>query len=159
MFSCNKQQQRNIASRIDLLITKHHAALMQSLTSIPGMGKKTATMLIVVSDGFKKFASAKQLSAYVGLSPRIYQSGSSVKGRARICKMGMSRVRTLLYLCSWSAKRYNNACRELYERLVTKGKSKRLALIAVANKLLKQAFAIATTNTFYNDHYKKNICL
>ena len=133
--------------------------MMSNLTSIPGLGKKTATVLIILTGGFKKFDSARQLSAYVGLAPRIFHSGSSIKARSRICKMGMSRIRALLYLCAWSAKRYNKACRELYERLIAKGKAKKLALIAVANKLLKQAFAIAKSKQSYSSTYSKNIFL
>ncbi len=45
------------------------------------------------------------------------------------------------------------ACRETYERLVTKGKSKKLTLIAVANKLLKQAFAIAKSRRPYDENF------
>jgi transposase len=70
----------------------------------------------------------------------------------------MSRIRALLYVCAWSAKRCNLACRELYERLVAKGKSKKLALIAVANKLIKLAFAIAVKNIPYDENIAKNIC-
>ena len=55
----------------------------------------------------------------------------------------------MLYVCSWSAKKYNIACKELYDRLVEKGKAKKIALIAVANKLLKQAFALASKNEYY----------
>lgn len=154
-----EKQQIQIEKQMQELISKYHFDMMQSLTSIPGLGKKTAAVLIVLSDGFKKFNSYKQLSAYVGLCPRIYESGSSVKGRARICKMGMSRIRALLYLCAWSAKRCNKACKELYDRLIAKGKAKKLALIAVANKLLKQAFSIATLGSKFNPDYQKNICL
>ena len=64
----------------------------------------------------------------------------------------------MMYVCAWSARRCNKACRELYERLVAKGKAKKLALIAVANKLLKQAFAIATQQVKYNENYSKYIC-
>jgi hypothetical protein len=63
--------------------------------------------------------------------------------------MGMSRVRAMLYVCSWSAIKYNKACKELYQRIVEKGKAKQVALIAVANKLLKQAFALAKKNEYY----------
>lgn len=154
-----QKQQACIEKQMDDLVKKHYAEMMKNLTSIPGLGKKTAMVLIVLTGGFKKFASAKQLSAYVGLAPRIFQSGSSVKGKARICKMGMSRIRVLLYLCAWSAKRCNQACKDLYERLVSKGKAKRVALIAVANKLIKQAFAIINNNTTYKKNYSKNICL
>jgi hypothetical protein len=68
--------------------------------------------------------------------------------------MGMSRIRALLYVCAWSAKRCNRACRDLYERLLAKGKAKKLALIAVVNKLIKQAFAVATQQTIYNKNYQ-----
>jgi transposase len=125
-----------IESKMQQLITEHHGDLYKRLQSIPGLGKKTSLLLIVLSGGFTRFSKSRQLSSYIGLCPRIYESGTSVKGRGRITKMGMSRVRAMLYLCTWSAKRCNKACKELYERLVAKGKSKRLALIAVANKLL-----------------------
>lgn len=144
---------------MESIIGQYHQELLQRVISIPGIGKKTAISLITLSNGFKKFDNYKQLSAYVGLSPRIYESGTSIRGKARICKMGMSRIRALLYLCAWSAKRYNKACKDLYDRLVEKGKSKRLALIAVANKLIKQAFAIATQQTMFQQDYSKNICL
>lgn len=131
------------------LVKEHHQNLFGQLNSIPGIGRKTSMLLIVISGGFTKFENAKQLCSYVGISPRIFESGTSVKGRAKICKMGMSRIRAMLYVCSWTAKKNNKACNELYNRLVEKGKSKKLALIAVANKLLKQAFAVATKNEYY----------
>jgi len=61
-------------------------------------------------------------------------------------------------VCSWSASKCNKACRELYERLLAKGKAKKMALIAVANKLLKQAFAIAKKQTKYQENYSNIIC-
>ena len=93
--------------------------------------------LTVYTKGMNGFDNHRQVSSYFGISPRIVQSGSSVKGRGHICKMGMGHIRMLLYMCARSAKKYNRSCRELYERLLAKGKAKKLALIAVANKLLK----------------------
>ena len=122
------------------------------------MGKQTAMTLIVLSGGFDKFDDYRKLSSYIGICPRIFESGTSVKGKARICKMGMSRIRAMLYICSWSASRCNKACRDLYQRLLAKGKAKKLALIAVANKLLKQAFAIAKQQTKYQENYSNYIC-
>lgn len=153
-----KKQILQIENRMEVIIEEHQAEMTGNITTIPGIGKKTAIVLMVLSDCFTKFKSYKQLSAYVGLSPRIYESGTSVKGKAKICKMGMSRIRALLYVCAWSASRYNKACKELYERLTAAGKPKKLALVAVANKLIKQVFAIATGNTQYQENYSKNIC-
>ncbi len=140
------------------LVSRYHGKMYEQLQTIPGLGKKTAMLLIVLTGGFTKFSNARQLTSYIGTCPRIFESGTSVRGKTRITKMGMSRIRAMLYLCSWSAKKYNLKCKELYERLMENGKAKRLVLIAVVNKLIKQAFAIATNNTTYEANYQKNIC-
>lgn len=147
-----------VEKQMECIIKLHHKDLFDRLKSIPGIGKKTGMTLVVISGGFTKFENAKQLSSYVGLSPRIFESGTSVKGKARICKMGMSRIRSMLYVCSWSAIKYNKACKSLYERMVAKGKPKMVALIAVANKLLKQCFAVATRGSYYNENYLQKAC-
>lgn len=147
-----------VSAAMQEIAEQHYAELLNNLQSIPGLGKKTAMLLIVLSGGFDKFDDYRKLSSYIGICPRIFESGTSVKGKARICKMGMSKIRAMLYVCAWSAKRCNKACRELYERLLAKGKAKKLALIAVVNKLLKQAFAIATQKTKYNENYSNIIC-
>ena len=121
------------------------------LRTIPGIGLKTALFLIVVTDGFKKFENAKQLCSYVGITPTIRESGSSVRGRSRISKVGNRKLRNLLFMCSMSAYKQNKGCREIFVRITNKGKSKKLALIAVSNKLLKQSFAIAKSGLPYDE--------
>lgn len=137
---------------------EHYQNSYEALTSIPGIGTKTAIMLIAITDDFSKFIHYKQLIAYVGFSPRVYQSGTSVKGRGHICKMGKPQIRKLLYMCSWTAKKYNTMCKQMYDRLKQKGKPERVIKIAIANKLLKQAFAIATSKQKYIENYQPNIC-
>jgi len=144
------EQIKDLEESIAKKTKDHFSDLLNVLVSIPGIGKKTAIQLIIITHGFSRFKNSKQLAAYVGISPRIYQSGL-MSGKAKICKMGMGKIRALLYLCSWSAINYNKACKELYERLLAKGKAKKLALIAVANKLLKQAFAMGTNLECYTE--------
>ena len=134
-------------------VKEQHEQQLKNMVSIPGIGQKTAIALLIITQGFRRFTNSKQLAAYVGISPRIYESGTSVKGRPKISKLGMGRIRALLYLCAWSAVKYNQTCQQLYERLLAKGKAKKLALIAVANKLLKQVFAIATKNQKYEQNF------
>jgi transposase len=67
--------------------------------------------------------------------------------------MGNPLVRKKLYMCSLQASKYNKACRDLYQRLLAKGKPKKVALIAVANKLKKIAFAIAKSGLPYDNEY------
>lgn len=143
-----EEQIAELEKSISQKTKKHCSNMLEVITSIPGIGIKTAIQLIIITQGFSRFETSKQLSAYVGISPRIYQSGT-IKGKTKICKMGMGKMRALLYVCSWSAINCNKACKELYERLLAKGKAKKLALIAVANKLLKQAFAIGTKLEYY----------
>ncbi len=144
---------QGIEQRLLTLVKQDQQEQLTLLQSIPGIGLKTALFLIVVTDGFNKFETALQLCSYVGITPTIRESGSSVRGRSRISKVGNRKLRNLLFLCAFNACKHNKACRELYQRIVNKGKSKKLALIAVANKLLKQCFAIAKSGMPYDETY------
>ena len=130
---------------------------MTRIETILGLGRKTAIMLIVLTDGFERFESGSQLCSYAGITPIIRQSGSSVRGRARISKVGNRKLRNLLFMCSFTACQHNIACKAMYERIVAKGKSKKLALLAVCNKLLKQAFAIAKSGLIYDQTYRSTL--
>ncbi|CAM3984869.1 MULTISPECIES: IS110 family transposase [Flavobacterium] len=138
-----------IEDKLMSLVKSDQQEQLTLLKTIPGIGDKTALFLIVITDGFRKFEKASQLCSYVGITPTIRESGSSVKGRSRISKVGNKKLRNLLFLCAFNACKVNRACRQIYERIVNKGKSKKLALIAVANKLLKQSFAIAKSGLPY----------
>ncbi|MDO6745421.1 IS110 family transposase [Tenacibaculum soleae] len=127
------------------------------LKSIPGIGNKTALMLLVFTDGFRRFESSKALCSYAGITPVIRESGSSVNGRSRISKIGNPKLRNLRFMCSFNACKYNKACKALFDRIVAKGKSKKLALIAVCNKLLKQAFSIVKNGVPYCDDYRSTL--
>lgn len=142
-----------IEQEIEKLIDRHNHDDYERLQSIPGVGKKSAALLIATTDAMKKFESPKQLISYYGLAPRVYQSGSTVRGKERICKMGMAGMRKLLYLCAVSACRCNPACREYYLQLLARGKARKLALVAVANKLLKIAFALIKKQTTFSFEY------
>ena len=80
-------------------------------------------------------------------------SGTSIKGRPSISRQGSKKLRDVLYMCAMNAKKNNIACKALYERLIAKGKSGKLALIAVCNKLLRQVFAVVKNNTTYQPNY------
>lgn len=139
--------------KINDLINQEYSGLMKNLKSIPGIGDRCATLMIINTRGFQDFQSYRQVISYFGLSPRIFESGTSVKGKAKICKMGMSQVRKTLYMGALSAVRYNKTCKALYDRLREKGKAYRVAMIAVVNKLIKQVFAIAKSNQSYQVDY------
>lgn len=153
-----KNKQKKLEKQIELNAANNYQPTLDRLKSIPGIGTKTAIMLTVITGNFEKFDNYKQLIAYVGFSPRLYQSGTSVKGKGHICKMGKSQIRKLLYLCSWSAKKCNKGCVEMYNRLKEKGKPERVIKIALANKLLKQAFSIVKNQTYYTENFAEKAC-
>ena len=113
----------------------------QRLTSIKGISHTIATALIETTNGFQDFESAKALAKFIGIAPTIHQSGKTGVTRG-INRSGDGHLRGLLYMASWTAMRYNKPCRECYQRLKGAGKASKVALIAVANKLLRQAFAV-----------------
>jgi transposase len=152
-----KKEIDTIEETLLLLVNEVHKDVLTRLKSIPGIGKKTSLMIVVLTDGFDRFKSGSELCSYAGLTPIIRQSGSSVNGRARISKIGNQKLRNLLFMCSFNACKYNKACKAIYDRIVAKGKRKKLALIAVCNKLLKQAFAIAKSGLIYDDTYRSTL--
>ena len=126
---------------------------LKLLTSIKGIGITLATALILATGGFTYFDNAKQVSRFIGICPTIEQSGTSINIRGHINKNGDENLRSLLYIAAWSASRHNASCRELYQRLRGRGKSGKLAMVAVANKLVRQAFAVVSSNTSYIDGF------
>ncbi|WP_416236555.1 IS110 family transposase, partial [Xanthomarina sp. F1114] len=102
---------KTLEDKLLLLVKESHQDLFTRIKTIPGIGRKTAIMLIVLTGGFERFSSAGELCSYAGLTPMIRQSGSSVKGRPRISKMGNQKLRNLLFMCSFTACKYNKACR------------------------------------------------
>lgn len=145
------RQLARIDRRLQQLATAHYPELMEALQTIPGIGPRTAILLLVLTDGFTRFESARQLASYVGICPRVWQSGSSIQGRGAICKLAAAHMRKLLYMCSWTAKTCNPACRSLYERMAAKGKAERVIKVAIAHKLLRQAFAVGRTQKPFDE--------
>jgi transposase len=153
----NKQVRDSLEAEMAQVARQHYEQTYQALQRIPGIGPKSAAMLIAITGNFTKFTDYRQLVAYVGLNPSIFESGTSVKGKGHISKMGTARLRKLLYLCAWSAKRYNQQCKQMYERLKQKAKPEKVIKVAIANKLLRQAFAIGKSLSQYKQNYNVSL--
>lgn len=136
------------------LVKKEYGQMYDNISSIPGIGNRTAVLLIALTHGFTKFENAKQVSSFFGCCPRVFESGSSVRGRGNISKIGHAHVRSILYMCALSARRFNNTCKELFARLCAKGKPFKVAQLAVVNKLIKQIFAVVKKNELFDNSYK-----
>jgi transposase len=157
MIENNVQVKEKLEKEMERVSVENYNASYKALQTIPGIGPKSSAIIIAITGNFEKFSNYKQLIAYVGLNPRIFESGTSVKGKGHICKMGTCRLRKLLYLCSWSAKKHNIYCKEMYERLKAKSKPERVIKVAIACKLLRQAFAVGKNKTNFKINYQLTI--
>lgn len=125
-------------------------------TSVKGIGDKTAEAILLVTNGLEDFDSPDKLSKFLGLTPMSHHSGSSIRRRGGITKFGSNQVRSLLYMCTRSAIRYNKPCKELYLRLRQNGKPHKLAAVAVMHKLVKQVYACVINKTMFDNDYHMN---
>ncbi|MCB9035506.1 MAG: IS110 family transposase [Lewinellaceae bacterium] len=126
-------------------------------TSVVGVGPAIAQSLLVATNGFREFDNPKQLAKFVGVCSTQCESGSSIKKRGSISKTGDPNLRALLYMGARSAKRFNQPCKLLYERLRSKGKCHKVAMLAVCNKMLRQMFAVVKSGVkFDNEYHLKN---
>jgi transposase len=128
---------------------KEHPELaeqVRQLLSVPGVGKKSVLPLLVLLHRWHVLTggtgSAKKLSAYAGLDPQTHESGTSVRGRETISRMGDREMRALLYMCALGGTKGKNALREYYQRMVGRGKAKKLSLVAASRKILIWAWAV-----------------
>ena len=142
-----------LKSEINQVCQADFADQYKRLRSIKGISHAIATALIETTNGFRDFASAKALAKYIGVAPIIYQSGKVgiTKG---INRSGDAHLRGQLYMASLSAIRYNKPCQEFYQRLKAAGKASNVALMAVVNKLLRQAFAVVKFDEDFNPNYQ-----
>ena len=148
-----QQEMKKIEKELMLKLSKWQPDLVKLVSSITGIGKRATSLLIVSTQGFKTTETYQQLISYAGLSPKEYSSGTSIRGKVRICKMGGSHLRHTLYMCALNAKKNNPACKALFDRLVANGKNKKLAIIAVCNKLLKQVFGVVKSGVLFDKNY------
>ena len=110
--------------------------------TIPGVGPRTAEILVACIDDAKRFENGRQVSQYFGLVPRQYQSGETNRN-GRITKRGNPLARTILVECAWSSLRYNPWARHVYDRICGKQKTrKKKAAIALARKIAVLAWAL-----------------
>jgi transposase len=115
------------------------------LDSIPGVGEATAAALLAEVPDFSQYRSARQVAAFAGLVPRERQSGSSVRGRVRLSKIGNARLRKALYFPAVTALRCSPFFQQWAEGLRQRGKSKMAMIGAAMRKLVHLAYGVLKT--------------
>jgi transposase len=120
--------------------------------SIPGIGEKSAMMLMGIVGDFARFEDSRKFAAWAGLVPCENQSGKK-KGKPYLTKQGVNIVKKLLFLPTMAAIRSNEPIRLFASRLKTRGKSKMQIIMAAMHKLLSQAFGVVKSQKPYSDSY------
>jgi transposase len=112
------------------------------LDSIPGLGERTVAVLLAYGADPAHFRDARQVAAFAGLSPRLHDSGTSVKAKPRLSKVGHAFLRKALYMPAMVAL-YKTAWGQRFrERLAAAGKPPKLIIGAMMRKLLHVAFGV-----------------
>ncbi len=121
----------------------------QLLLSIIGIGPKTVRLILAELGDLRKF-SRKQIVAFTGLYPKLFQSGSSVHKKTRLAKGGGAIIRRNLYWGAMAAKKYNPKLKIFFNRLVEQGHTKKSAVVAVMRKLILIARAVVVSGQEFN---------
>ncbi len=122
------------------------------LASIPGIGKKTAAILLAEMPNPHQL-SAKQMAAFAGLTPEQLASGQYRRRRDTLSKLGSVTLRTALYMPALSAMRFNPVTEALAERLEKKGKLPMTIIAAVMRKLLVLAYGVLKSGQPFDPHF------
>ena len=148
-----------IQQAIDELCQQHDSLQqnMVRLVALPGVGPKVVLPLLVKLLQWQNITAAagdaSGLVAFIGLDPQPYDSGRSVHKHPGISKMGDSELRRLLYMGALGGVRGNNPLNSFYQRLVGRGKAKKVALVAAARKILVWAWTIYSRQIDWNPDF------
>ena len=136
-----RRRVRELEGDIERRLEQHQVGKL--LTSIAGIGPQTAACIIAELGDPARFGSIKALASYVGVAPRLRQSGKRRLSGRRMLPLGNARLRRALWMPTLSAIRVNPWLRAYYLRLRAAGKRPKVALIAVMHKLLAAIFSVA----------------
>ena len=124
------------------------------LASIPGIGKATIAAFLAELDDLDRFKHVRELVAFIGLAPKETLSGSSIKGKPRLCKTGHARLRKALYMPALVSIQCNPLMIAFYRRLKEKGKNGKVIVCAIMRKLVHVIFGVLKSGKRYDPNYK-----
>jgi transposase len=128
---------------------------VERLCAVPGLGLKSAWWLC--AEVPRHLPNARAAAAWLGVSPRVRQSGTTLRATAPVGSDGNRHLRRVLFMAAMTARRCNPRLRAFADRLAANGKSKLSVIIAVLHKLLKIAFAMLKEHSSYlPDHHPRS---
>jgi len=131
------------------------AASAELMQTIIGIGPLTTAWVLVLTVNFRLCPTAAAAANYAGLIRLPHESGTSVRGRARLGHDGNARLRTALYRATVNAARFNPIIKRFYERLRAAGKAPKVARCAAARKLLLLIYAVVQNQRPFDRAYQQ----
>ncbi|EAO9182020.1 IS110 family transposase [Salmonella enterica] len=122
------------------------------LTSIKSVGFQLGLNMLVILRGHR-FDTAEQAAAFLGVVPVEKFSGTSVRGKPRMSKIGPPEIRAKLYLAALCGLRFNPVMKAMYERLCLSGKAKMCAIGALMRKLVHWCYGVLKTQKPFDAEY------
>jgi transposase len=140
---------------IDALITSDEQIkqLYSIIESIPGVGRITATEIVINTNEFRRISDPRKYACYAGVAPFEHSSGTSVRGKTRVSKKANLKAKSLLHMTSLVSVRFCKDLKSYYDRKVSEGKNKMSVLNAVKNKIIHRIFACVAQNRMYQKDY------
>lgn len=136
-------------------IEKHMKCMVpktqELLRSIPGIGITASALLVAFVGDITRFSHPDKLVAYIGIDPRVKQSGTSIHGKGPITKRGNALLRHVLYQSAFIARRHNLVFGRYYAKKKGEGKHHTSALCAVERKLIHTIWAVWTRGTPFEE--------
>lgn len=140
---------------MDRQLRQHAPKTQKLLQTIPGIGPQTAVTLISEIGGISRFPDARKLTAWIGLDPRVHQSGTSVSGKGYITKRGNKLLRTRLFnAASVAVIHPPNIFYDFFQKKRSEGKPYRVALCAVMRKMVHVIHAVWRNETPFVNKFK-----
>jgi len=132
--------------------------LMKIITSVHAVGPVTALNILICTNEFKHIRDPKKFACYAGVAPFLNESGK-FKGKARVSHMANKKMKALLHMCAFNARRYDTDLCQYFERkTVREGKSKMSVLNAIRYKLILRIFACVNQDRYYEKEYRRLTC-
>jgi transposase len=128
--------------------------LFAIIESVPGVGKVTATEIVINTNEFKRINNPRKYACYAGVAPFEHSSGTSVRGKTRTSKKANLKAKSLLHMTALVAARFCEDLKVYYERKVAEGKNKMNVLNAIKNKIIHRIFACVNQRRMYIKEYK-----
>ena len=136
---------------VEKQLRQHRKEEQKLLQTIPGVGPLTAAACISEIQDIKRFKTTTQLIAYIGIDPKVHQSGSSIDKYRKISKRGNTILRTRLYNACSVAVLHENQFKDYFKKKKDQGKPYRVALVATMNKMARVIHSVWTNNTPYHE--------